>query len=87
MAPTVIQKRKKKRLQRTLALIRPDALQTRKGNLISSYHFDVIIIIIIIIIATSSCKIKKYKYMKEAESALRLKLGNRNKYSLAEDQF
>jgi hypothetical protein len=32
-APTVINKRKKKRLQRTLALIRPDALRTRKGTL------------------------------------------------------
>ena len=33
VAPTIVQKRKKKRLQRTLALIRPDALRTRKGNL------------------------------------------------------
>lgn len=32
VAPTVIQKRKKKRLQRTLALIRPDALRTRRGT-------------------------------------------------------
>ena len=32
VAPTVIQKRKKKRLQRTLALIRPDALHTHRGT-------------------------------------------------------
>ena len=31
VAPTIVQRRKKKRLQRTLALIRPDALKTRKG--------------------------------------------------------
>lgn len=31
VAPTVLNKRKKRRLQRTLALIRPDALRTRKG--------------------------------------------------------
>ncbi|PFX23757.1 Thioredoxin domain-containing protein 3-like [Stylophora pistillata] len=34
VAPTVTQKRKKKRLQRTLALIRPDALRTRKDSII-----------------------------------------------------
>lgn len=34
VAPTVTQKRKKKRLQRTLALIRPDALRTRRDSII-----------------------------------------------------
>ncbi|XP_078344639.1 thioredoxin domain-containing protein 3 homolog isoform X2 [Oculina patagonica] len=34
VAPTVIQKRKKKRLQRTLALIRPDALRTRRESIL-----------------------------------------------------
>ena len=38
MAPTVTQKRKKKRLQRTLALIRPDALRTRRGKVSRTYH-------------------------------------------------
>ncbi|XP_068752060.1 thioredoxin domain-containing protein 3 homolog isoform X3 [Montipora capricornis] len=35
VAPTVIQRRKKKRLQRTLALIRPDALRTRRGSILT----------------------------------------------------
>ncbi|KAJ7372866.1 Thioredoxin domain-containing protein 3 [Desmophyllum pertusum] len=34
VAPTVIQKRKKKRLQRTLALIRPDALRTSRESIL-----------------------------------------------------
>ncbi|XP_020893204.1 thioredoxin domain-containing protein 3 homolog isoform X2 [Exaiptasia diaphana] len=34
-APTVLGKRKKRRLQRTLALIRPDALRTRKESIIN----------------------------------------------------
>lgn len=33
VAPTVAGKRKKRKLQRTLALIRPHALQERKGKL------------------------------------------------------
>jgi len=34
VAPTIVQRRKKKRLQRTLALIRPDALKTRKDSIL-----------------------------------------------------
>lgn len=35
VAPTIIQRRKKKRLQRTLALIRPDALRTRRESILT----------------------------------------------------
>ena len=41
VAPTVIQKRKKKRLQRTLALIRPDALRTRKGTCVTPENIHI----------------------------------------------
>lgn len=50
VAPTIIQKRKKKRLQRTLALIRPDALRTRRGNCLCAdpaiSHFSSLLIML-----------------------------------------